>query len=195
MAVNLVKGQKISLTKEASGLSNIMVGLGWDPAKKGLLGGLFGSSDFDLDASVFVLIDDKIVNSNDIVYYNHLKHESGAIIHCGDNLTGGGDGDDEQIKIDLSKIPERYNKLVFVVNIYQCDQRHQNFGMVKNAFIRVVNSTTNTEIAKYNLTDDYSNETAMIFGEIYRKDGEWKFSAVGQGTTDTSISELAKRYK
>ena len=210
MAISLKKGERVSLTKDNPGLSKIMIGLGWDPAtkeeggkKKGFLASLFGGDDdsgrprkdFDLDASVFVLKNDKLVDKGDIVYYGHLKHSSGAIIHQGDNLTGEGEGDDENILVDLSNIPLSYNKLVFVVNIYSATARGQHFGMVNNSYIRIVDQSNNTEILRYNLQDKYDGKIAMIFGEIYKKDGEWKFNAVGEGTDDGSISKLADRYR
>ena len=167
MAVSLQKGQKINLTKDNTGLSKIMVALGWD----------------------------EISAREDLVYFGNLRHKSGAIVHQGDNLTGGGEGDDEQIMIDLSQVPKDVDRLIFVVNIYEAQQRHQHFGMVKNAFIRVVDQRNNKELARYNLTDDCSNMTALIFGEVYRHDGEWKFSAIGQPTQDKSLSEILNRFK
>jgi uncharacterized proteins involved in stress response, homologs of terZ and putative cAMP-binding protein CABP1 len=202
MSISLQKGQKVSLSKENAGLKRIVVGLGWDEAPKGgagFLSSLFGSSqsqegNIDCDASAFLLQGGKIVNKGDVVYYGNLRHSSGTVMHMGDNLTGAGDGDDEQITIDLENIPAVYDRIVIVVNIYQAVQRRQEFGMIRNAFIRLVDASTNKEILKYNLTDNYSGMTAMIFGEVYRHNGEWKFSAVGQGTTDPGIGELASRY-
>lgn len=201
MSISLQKGQKVDLTKSNPGLSKLMVGLGWDPVsqdnKSGFFKKLFNvpQAEIDCDASV-LLCDDtgRIPNKNDIIYFGNLLHSSQAVKHMGDNLTGGGDGDDEQIFVDLSKIPSTYSKIVFVVNIYQCVQRHQHFGMIQNAFIRLVNMDTKQEICRYNLSEDYSNQTAMIMGEIYRHDGEWKFNAIGTGTTDTSLTELVQRY-
>jgi stress response protein SCP2 len=198
MAINLTKGQKVDLSKDNPGLKHLTVGLGWDAVQQsGGLFGLFGNKtvDVDCDASVFLLTDDKLADKKDIVYFGNLKHCSGAIRHCGDNLTGAGDGDDEQIVVDLPSIPAQYGKLVFVVNIFACVQRKQHFGMVKNAFIRIVDSDNNTELCRYNLTDDYSNKTALIFAEIYRHNGEWKFAAIGMGTNDPGLLELAKRYQ
>ncbi len=202
MSVNLQKGQKVNLSKENAGLSTICVGLGWDEAKKekkGFLNTLFGSvsgdADIDCDASAILLKNDKMVSDRDLVFFRNLNHHSGAIKHMGDNLTGAGDGDDEQIIVDLKKIPNGYNKIVFVVNIYQAAQRSQQFGMIKNAFIRLVDANNNTEICRYNLSEDYTGMTAMIFGEVYLHNGEWKFNAVGNGTKDNSIQALCERFK
>ncbi len=201
MSVKLTKGQKVSLSKESPGLSRIIVGLGWDEAQpaqnKGFFGSLFAApvQDFDCDASAFVLENGRLLRSEDIVYFGNLTHKSRAIQHMGDNLTGGGDGDDEQIVIDLQRVPPQFDKIVIVVNIYQAHKRNQHFGMIRNAFIRVVNSANGQEMLKYNLTDDYSGMTAMIFGEIYRHNGEWKFAAIGNGTRDGSISDLARMYR
>ena len=202
MSVKLQKGQKVSLSKENPGLSKIIVGLGWDEArpqqqKGGFLSSLFAApvQDIDCDASAFVLRNGRLVNSRDVVYFGNLTHESGAIRHMGDNLTGGGDGDDEQIMIDLQKVPPIYDKIAIVVNIYKAYSRNQHFGMIQNAFIRVVNGQNGRELVRYNLTEDYGGMTAMIFGEVYRHDGEWKFAAIGSGTKDDSISSLAKRYQ
>jgi len=195
MAVSLKKGQKVSLTKDNEGLSELTVGLGWDATskKKGLFS--FGNTpSIDCDASAVLLNNGKFVNVKDVVYFGNLKHSSGAVKHLGDNLTGDGDGDDEQIIVELSKVPADVDKIEIVVNIYQAVQRKQHFGMIKNAFIRIVDTKKNTELLRYNLTDDYSGMTAMIFGEIYRNGNEWKFNAVGQGTQDTSVTDLAKRF-
>ncbi len=195
MAVSLQKGQKISLTKGNDGLSCVVVGLGWDASERKR--GLFArkESNVDCDASVLLLTNGKLAGKQDIVYYAHLRHESGSVVHKGDNLTGAGAGDDEQIVVDLSKVPYGVDRIVFVVNIYQAVQRNQHFGMIKNAFIRIIDNRNNNEMCRYNLTDDYSGCTAMIFGEIYRHNNEWKFSAVGQGTADPGLSELAGRFK
>ena len=183
MSVNLVKGQKINLSKEvAGGLTKIMVGLGWDAAKKGLFG---SKPNIDCDASAIILgKDDKY---RTCVYYGDRSAE--------DNLTGDGDGDDEQITVDLANITNKVEKIVFVVNIYDCISRKQDFGLIKNAYIRLVDESTGKEICKYNLSDDYAGKTAMVFAEVYKKDGEWKFNAIGQGTNDSSVSELTRRYK
>jgi Uncharacterized proteins involved in stress response, homologs of TerZ and putative cAMP-binding protein CABP1 len=201
MSVNLQKGQKVDLTKENPNLQHLMVGLGWDPIsaqQSGFLKGVFGGAkrQIDCDASVLLLNENgKIQAKNDdIVYFGHLTHSTKAIRHMGDNLTGAGAGDDEQIFVDLSTLPPRYDKAVFVVNIYQSVQRSQHFGMIQNAFIRLINADTNEELCRYNLTEDYNGKTAMIMGEIYRHDGNWKFNAIGMGTTDPSLTELAAHY-
>ena len=200
MAVNLQKGQKVDLTKGNPGLKHIMVGLGWDEAKPsggGLLSALFGggTQNIDCDATAILLnANGKLAENKDVVYFGNLTHKSNAVKHMGDNLTGAGDGDDEQIFVDLEKIPESYSKIVFVVNIYEARARGQNFGLIKNAFIRLVDNDKKSEICRYDLSENYNGMTAMIFGEIYRHNGEWKFSAIGQGTSDNSIGDLAKRY-
>lgn len=198
MAVNLQKGQKIDLTKGNPGLKHVMVGLGWDEIKKGGLMGLFkGGADIDCDASAILITEatGKLSSKNDLVYFGHLTHSSGAVKHMGDNLTGAGDGDDEQIFVDLSGIPAQYSKIIFVVNIYEAKARKQDFGMIQNAFIRLVDSDTNKEICRYNLSESYNGMTAMIFGEMYRHNGEWKFSAIGQATSDDGLGVLVRRYQ
>ncbi len=195
MAISLQKGQKVSLSKESGGgLKSVMVGLGWDeaPRKKKLFGP--APEDIDCDASAFMLIDNRIQNKEDVIYFGNLKHSSGCVAHMGDNLTGAGDGDDEQIYVDLASMPAEYNKIVIVVNIFQARLRQQHFGMIQNAFIRIVDGQSNRELLRYNLTDDYSGSTALVFGEIYRHNNEWKFTAIGQGTMDNSVQELAKRF-
>ena len=202
MSVNLQKGQKVNLKKsDGEALSRIRVGLGWDPVEQKKSGGLFGSffggsaPDIDCDASVIVCQGVHLKAREDVVYFGNLKHPSGAIVHTGDNLTGEGEGDDEQIKVDLTAVPEAYDKLVFVVNIYDCESRKQDFGMIQNAFIRICDERTGAEFCRYNLSESYAGMTAMIFGEIYRHNGEWKFNAIGQGTKDTGLQGLAKRYQ
>lgn len=148
----------------------------------------------DCDASAILLMNGKLCANDDVIYFNNLRHKTGTVQHMGDNLTGAGDGDDEQIIVDLAAIPEQYDRIVIVVNIYQAYQRKQHFGMIQNAFIRLVDARNNTEMCKYNLSEDYSNMTAMIFGEIYRHNGEWKFNAVGQGTQDQGLGELVNRF-
>lgn len=195
MSISLQKGQKVSLSKENSSLSVVVIGLGWDEAqeKKGFFASL-KSNPIDCDASAFLLKNGKLVDNSDIIYFGNLQHKSGTVKHMGDNLTGEGDGDDEQIVVDLSRVPNEYDKIVVVVNIYQADKRNQHFGMIQNAFIRIVDGKTNKEMCKYNLTENYQGMTAMVFGEVYRHNGEWKFNAMGQGTKDLSIGELAKRF-
>ena len=195
MSISLQKGQKVSLSKENAGLSTVLVGLGWDEVeqKRGFLG-LKAQQDIDCDASAILLKEGKLRNNGDLVYFGNLVHKSGTIRHMGDNLTGAGEGDDEQILMDLSKIPPEYDRIVIVVNIYDAVRRRQQFGMIRNAFIRLVDGRNNREMCKYNLTEDYSGMTAMIFGEIYRYNGEWKFSAIGKGTNDPSLGDLCKRY-
>lgn len=197
MAISLQKGQRIDLTKGNSNLNRIMVGLGWDPVKSGggLFGGMFGGANIDCDASVIMLQNDRYVDKKDLIYFGNKKSRCGAVSHSGDNLTGAGEGDDEVIMIDLKSIPEKYNKLIFVVNIYDCVSRKQDFGMIQNAFIRVANPQTGEEMVRYNLTDSYKGLTTLITGEIYRHNGEWKFGAIGDGTTDRSLSEIVRRYQ
>ena len=178
MAVSLSKGGRVSLSKEAPGLSKIQIGLGWDERAT-------DGSEYDLDASVFLLnSEDKVRSDSDFVFYNNLKAVNGTIEHMGDNLTGGGEGDDEVVKINLKQLETEAPDLVkisVVVTIHDADARKQNFGQVNNAFIRIVNQDDNNEIVRFDLTEDYSMETAMIFGEVYFKGGEWRFTAVGQG--------------
>ena len=169
------------------------IGCDYAPQKRGFLG-LKTQQDIDCDASAILLKDGKLRNNGDLVYFGNLVHKSGTVRHMGDNLTGAGEGDDEQILMDLSKIPAEYDRIVIVVNIYDAVRRKQQFGLIRNAFIRLVDGRNNREMCKYNLTEDYSGMTAMIFGEIYRYNGEWKFSAIGQGTNDPSLGDLCKRY-
>ncbi|MBF8982413.1 TerD family protein [Lutibacter sp. B2] len=200
MGINLTKGQRIDLTKGNAGLSQIMVGLGWDAAQNksgGLFGGLFGSKaeDIDCDASVLMLDENgKFSKKQDLIYFGNLKSACGSVVHTGDNLTGDGDGDDEQIIVELNKVPSTIHKLVFVVNIYDCIRRKQDFGLIRNAFIRIVNGSNKQEIIRYNLSDDYVGKTSLIVGELYRHNTEWKFAAIGEGTHDASLSEIVKRY-
>jgi len=188
MAVSLKKGQKVDLTKTNPGLKEILVGLGWDVNKYD------GGKDFDLDSSVFMLNANGKVNSDDdFVFYGNLKHKSGAVEHMGDNLTGKGEGDDEEIKIDLSKVPADIEKIDFTVTIYEAEERKQNFGQVENAFIRVVNAVTGEELIRYDLGEDFSIETAVVIGELYRNKGEWKFNAIGSGFGG-GLASLGKNY-
>ncbi len=195
MSISLQKGQKVNLSKDNAGLSKVVIGLGWDEVQQAK-GGLFKKKPkpIDCDASALLLINGKLTNKGDIVYFGNLRDKSGGIQHMGDNLTGAGEGDDEQIIVDLSNVPAEYDRIVLVVNIYQAVQRNQHFGMVQNAFIRLVDARTNNEMCKYNLTENYSGLTALIFGEVYRHNGEWKFNAIGQGTNDPDLGGLANRY-
>ena len=176
MGVSLRKGQKVDLTKGNPSLKKVLIGLGWDVNKYD------GGFDFDLDASAFLLNDTGKVNSDeDFVFYNNLKHSSGSVEHMGDNLTGEGEGDDEEIKVDLEKVPANVSKIDFTVTIYDAEVRKQTFGQVSNAYIRVVDDTTGQELIRYDLGEDFSVETAVVVGEIYRHNGEWKFNAIGSG--------------
>jgi len=176
MAINLVKGQKIDLTKSNPGLTKAIIGLGWDTNKYS------GGYDFDLDASAFLVGENgKTSNENDFIFYNNLTARDSCVIHTGDNRTGEGEGDDEQLIIDFSKMPKDVNKVAITVTIHEAEKRGQNFGQVSNAFIRVVNEQTNEEILRYDLAEDFSIETAIVVCEIYRHSGEWKFNAIGSG--------------
>ena len=195
MSVNLSKGQRINLSKEVEGLSKIMVGLGWDAAKQsgGILNHLFGSTSYSIDCDASAITMGNGNKYRACIYYGNLSEDN--VYHHGDNLTGDGDGDDEQITVDLAHLSSEIERIVFVVNIYNCTERKQDFGLIKNAYIRLVDESTGKEICKYNLSDDYAGKTAMIFGEAYRHNGEWKFNAIGQGTNDASISQLINRYR
>lgn len=176
MPVSLKKGQKVSLTKGNPGLSRVVVGLGWDVNQFDTGG------DFDLDACAFLLTDTgKVSRAEDFVFFGNLSHPSGSVQHMGDNLTGAGDGDDEQIKVDLSKVPENITKIAFTVTIYEPESRRQNFGQISNAFIRIYNEDTGEEMLRYDLGEDFSIETAAVFGELYKNGSEWKFNAIGSG--------------
>ena len=188
MPINLSKGQKISLSKEVPGLSRIMVGLGWDTNRYD------GNADFDLDASAFLVgANGKCTCSGDFVFYNNLEHPSGAVKHMGDNRTGDGEGDDEQIFVDLSKIPANIEKIAVTVTIFDAEKRRQNFGQVSNAYCRMVNDDTGEEIIRYDLGEDFSIETAMVVGELYRHNGEWKFNAIGSGFSG-GLAALCQNY-
>ncbi|OAA20577.1 tellurium resistance protein TerD [Frankia sp. EI5c] len=187
MGVSLSKGGNVSLTKEAPGLTNIVVGLGWDVRTT-------TGDDFDLDASAIACrADGKVVSDGHFIFFNNLKSPEGAIEHQGDNLTGEGEGDDEKINVDLAGLPAEIDKIVFPVSIYDAEKRSQSFGQVRNAFIRVVNAAGQSEIARYDLTEDASTETAMVFGEVYRHGAEWKFRAVGQGYA-SGLAGIARDY-
>jgi tellurium resistance protein TerD len=175
MSVSLSKGGNVSLTKEAPGMTNVLVGLGWDARTT-------TGDDFDLDASALMLkTDGKVLSNEHFVFFNNTRSPDGAVEHTGDNLTGEGEGDDESIKVNLAAVPQEVDKIVFPVTIYEAESRRQGFGQVRNAFIRIVDQTGGKEIARYDLTEDASTETAMLFGELYRNGAEWKFRAVGQG--------------
>lgn len=188
MPVNLTKGQKVDLTKGKPSLKKLMVGLGWDVNRYD------GGYDFDLDAAAFMLgADGKVLSDAEFVFYGNLKHVSGAVEHQGDNLTGEGDGDDEQIMVDLSKVPANVEKIAFTVTIYEAEQRRQNFGQVSNSFIRIVDEVNNEELIRYDLGEDFSIETAVVVGELYRHNGEWKFNAIGSGFQG-GLAALCKNY-
>ena len=199
MGINLQKGQRISLSKEAPGLTKLMCGLGWDVAKRsggGIFSAFSNTQDCDLDASVICLDNNgKINDIANVVYFGNLSHRSGAITHLGDNLTGAGDGDDEQILVDLSRIPLQITKLVFVVNIYECLARKQDFAQVQNAFVRLVNTSNNKELARYHLSgSEYKGMTGMIMAEIYRHNDEWKMAAIGNGVSVNGLGEIMQSY-
>lgn len=176
MPINLSKGQKVDLTKGNPSLKSIMVGLGWD------VNAFDSGADFDLDAAAFMLADNgKCPTEKEFVFYGNLTHTSESIKHMGDNLTGEGDGDDEQILVELSKIPANVSRVAFTVTIYDAEIRRQNFGQVSNAYIRIVDEATGTELIHYDLGEDFSIETAVVVGELYRHNGEWKFNAIGSG--------------
>ena len=176
MAVNLSKGQKVDLTKGNPGLSRLIIGLGWDTNKYD------GGADFDLDAAAFLLAaSGKVASDSDFVFYGNLKHASGGVEHTGDNLTGEGEGDDEVIKVDLSKVPSSVEKVAFTVTIYDAEVRKQNFGQVSNSYIHIVDEVSHTELVRFDLGEDFSIETAVVVGELYRNNGEWKFNAIGSG--------------
>jgi tellurium resistance protein TerD len=176
MAIQLSKGQRIDLTKNDPTLQKIVIGLGWDVKQ------FDGGQDYDLDASAFILnASGKCRSDLDFIFYNNLQSSDGSVIHTGDNRTGEGDGDDEQIKIDLSKIPQDVQKVAITVTIHDADVRHQNFGQIANAFVRLVNEDTGVEVLRYDLGEDFSIETAVVFCEIYKHGNDWKFNAVGSG--------------
>ena len=188
MSISLSKGQKIDLSKASPGLTKSIVGLGWDTNKYS------GGYDFDLDASAFLVGENgKVQNDLDFIFYNNLQGGNGSVVHTGDNRTGEGEGDDEQIKIDFSKVPNHLHKIAITVTIHDALQRKQNFGQVSNAFVRVVNEETNQEVLRYDLAEDFSVETAIVVCEIYRHNGEWRFSAVGSGF-EGGLSSLCKNY-
>ncbi|MEA5596036.1 TerD family protein [Rivularia sp. UHCC 0363] len=200
MTISLQKGQRISLSKEAPGLTKLICGLGWDVAKRsggGFFSNFGGSGhDYDLDASVICLdANGKLTDNKNVIYFGNLQHSSRAIIHQGDNLTGAGDGDDEVIIMDLPRIPVNIAKLIFVVNIYECVTRKQDFGQIENAFVRLVNSSNNKELARYNLSGkEYMGMTGMILAEVYRHNNEWKMAAIGNGVNVPGLGKLIESY-
>ena len=187
MSISLSKGGNVSLTKEAPGLTAALVGLGWDARTT-------TGDDFDLDASALMVdANSRIISDAHFIFFNNLRSPDGSVEHTGDNLTGEGEGDDEAIKVNLAAVPAEVDKIVFAVSIYDAENRRQSFGQVRNAFIRVVNQADNAEITRYDLSEDASTETAMIFGEVYRNAGEWKFRAVGQGYS-TGLTGIARDF-
>ena len=188
MAINLTKGQKVELTKGNPSLKKLLVGLGWDVNQYD------SGADFDLDAAAFLLgADGKVITDAEFVFYGNLKHNSGAVTHMGDNLTGEGDGDDEQIVVDLSLVPANVEKIAFTVTIYDADVRRQNFGQVSNAYIHIMDEVGNVDLIRYDLGEDFSIETAVVVGELYRHNGEWKFNAIGSGFQG-GLAALCKNY-
>lgn len=188
MSVSLIKGQRVDLTKGRPSLKNILIGLGWDVNQYS------GEADFDLDASVFMTKENgKVGSDDDFVFYGNLEHKTKNVIHTGDNRTGDGDGDDEVIKVRFDSIPSDYTKLSVAVTIYDADNRLQNFGMVNNAYVRVVDEETGEELIRYDLSEDFSTETAIVVADIYKKNGEWKFKAVGSGYNGGLVS-LCRQY-
>ncbi|MBQ9403627.1 MAG: TerD family protein [Synergistaceae bacterium] len=176
MAISLAKGQKVDLTKGNPGLSKLLIGLGWDVNR------FDSGSAFDLDAAAFLLgSDGRVTSDSDFVFYNNLVHSSGSVRHMGDNLTGQGEGDDEEIKVELLRVPAEISRIAFTVTIHDAESRKQNFGQVSNAFIRVVDESRNQELIRYDLGEDFSIETAVVVGELYRQGPEWKFNAMGSG--------------
>ena len=187
MGVSLAKGGNVSLTKAAPNLSAVSVGLGWDVRAT-------TGADFDLDASALMLVrSGKVMSDQHFVFFNNLKSPDGSVEHTGDNLTGEGEGDDESINVNLTGVPAECERIVFPVSIYDADNRQQNFGQVRNAFIRIVNRSDGNELARFDLTEDASTETAMVFGELYRNGADWKFRAVGQGYA-SGLSGIARDY-
>lgn len=188
MPINLSKGQKISLSKEAPGLSVALVGLGWDIKQYD------SGADYDLDASIFLLdASGKCAHDTDFIFYNNLQDPAGSVVHSGDNRTGEGDGDDESITVEFAKVPDYVQKIAITVTIYDAPARGQNFGQVSNAFVRLVDKQTGAELLRYDLGEDYSTETAIVFAEIYRHNGEWKFAAVGSGFNG-GLEALCRQY-
>lgn len=188
MAISLQKGQRVDLTKDRPSLKNVLIGLGWD------INHYDGETDFDLDASAFMTkANGKVGNENDFIFYGNLNHVSGSVQHMGDNRTCEGDGDDEVIKVQLDKIPSDYDTISFTVTIYEAEKRLQNFGMVENAYVRLIDEDTGEELVRFDLTEDFSTETALVVAEIYKRDGQWKFAAIGSGY-DGGLKALCKEY-
>ncbi|PKG24033.1 TerD family protein [Niallia nealsonii] len=188
MSINLSKGQRIDLTKTNPGLKRAIIGLGWDTNRYD------GGADFDLDASAFLANENgKVINDIDFIFYNNLKHASGGVEHTGDNRTGDGDGDDEQIIIDFQKLPSHVHKIGIAVTIHDADSRSQNFGQVSNAFVRVVNEENTIEILRFDLGEDFSVETAVVICELYKHNGDWKFNAIGSGFSG-GLAALCRNY-
>lgn len=199
MAVNLSKGEHVNLTKSVPSLREVTVALGWDMAERGY--------SVDCDSSVFLLRESKsglfgrksqtprLLDHDDIVYYGNKRHRNGCVIHHGDNLTGAGDGDDEQISVDLANMPSDVSSVVVAINIYDCVSRRQHFGMIRNCYARIIDDNTGTEICRYNLSSDYNKKTAVVIGTLDRHNDGWVFNAVGEGYNDDSIGALAHRYR
>lgn len=187
MSISLSKGQRVDLTKGRPSLNKILVGLGWDTNK------YEGEADFDLDASAFLLDHNGKSNENDFVFYSQLEHSSGAVKHYGDNRTGDGDGDDEVIEIKLNKLPSNIESIDITATIYDAKRRFQNFGMITNAYIRLLDEDTNEELMRYDLSEDFSVETSLVFAKIYKHNGEWKFNAIGSGY-NCGLAELCNKY-
>lgn len=188
MAVSLSKGQKVDLTKTNPGMTKVVVGLGWDTNKYD------GGNDFDLDSSVFLLGDNgKVTSESDFVFYNNTTGGNGSVVHTGDNRTGEGAGDDEQVKINLANVPANVLRITFTITIHDAESRNQNFGQVSNSFVRILNDDSGEELIRYDLGEDFSIETALVVGELYRHNGEWKFSAIGSGYQG-GLAALAKDF-
>ncbi|MCS0789388.1 TerD family protein [Cytobacillus firmus] len=188
MGIQLSKGQRIDLTKTNPGLTRAIIGLGWDTNKYS------GGHDFDLDASAFLADEtSKCVNDHDFIFYNNLQHSSGAVIHTGDNRTGEGDGDDEQLVVDFTKIPSHVHRIGITVTIHDAELRQQNFGQVSNAFVRLVDESNNQELLRFDLGEDFSIETAVVFCELYRHGNDWKFNAIGSGFSG-GLAALCRNY-
>ncbi|MNC35791.1 General stress protein 16U [compost metagenome] len=188
MAINLSKGQKIDLTKTNPGLTKITVGLGWDTNKYD------GGKDFDLDVSVFLTnASGKVAKETNFIFFNNKQNENGSVVHTGDNRTGDGEGDDEQIQVDLPNVPADVEKIAFTITIYEAEQRSQNFGQVSRSYVRILNEANSEELIRFDLGEDFSIETGVVVGELYRNAGEWKFSAIGSGYKD-GLAGLTRDY-